>query len=397
MTTLRTLRRLFAAHAGGSPRIGVATSGSSLGYLEDPLLMSSIDQGDQYKESYLFRPDAVAARDQLRQVARVDLDRGWIYPDWPEGQEYTNSPWDGSAGEVYELLSPWFHPTQEVHSFLNEALKFCQVPGELWVPLFTSAPRQDLATYYPWLTDLSQVFQVGYLAQGESRSLVDPYGGWRGTWGPRRLYGRLESDQDGAHIWIRGWSGSATPTRVTTVSTVSHIDDLFGLISLVASINLPTTYPYHILIDAELFTVTGLASGSPPAPGEINLVTTRGDLNTTIVTHDPSTPVYLSPASLYLRGLFPAYGLCRPAGGSFGDQSGLTLDTDETIPDAQWVVAGALKEAWTSAPHIMEQIAESHRVSNLQQATLAFQRWQEQTFRRANLRHTFRDLEVAYF
>jgi hypothetical protein len=131
MPSLRVYRRLLAAHAGGSPYIGTATSGSTKGYVEDTLLMSSIDQGDQWREHYLFRPDAVNARDKVRQVARADLDNGWVYPDWPEGQQYTASPHNGSAGEVFELLNPWFHPTQHLHSFINEALKFCRVPSEL--------------------------------------------------------------------------------------------------------------------------------------------------------------------------------------------------------------------------------------------------------------------------
>lgn len=391
-STLRTLRRLFAAHAGGSPRTGVATSGSTKGYLEDTLLMSSIDQGDQWKESYLFRPDAVAVRDRVRQVARVDLDRGWIYPDWPEGQEYTASPWNGSAGEVYELLSPWFHPTQEIHGFLNEALRFCRVPGEVSMPIIPGAGRQNLTLFHTWLTDPSGIAQVGYLNGGENRDLLDPYG--RGaqltTGGGTTLWGNLDAIGSEVYFVPRIAQPSGGTLVATTVGSAGTGD--ISEVNLSVTSNWPTTYPFYITIGSELILITAKNYADPP--GVYVYAATRGVGSSTPAAPAAATPVYL-PATLYLRGMFPAYYLCRPSGGAFGDQSGLTLDTDEAIPDPQWVVAGALKEAWMSAPHIMEQVAETHRVANLQQATMAFGRWQEQTDRRANLRRTFRSLEVA--
>lgn len=50
--------------------------------------------------------------------------------------------------------------------------------------------------------------------------------------------------------------------------------------------------------------------------------------------------------TLYIKCLKPAYYACRPTGGTFGEQSGLVLDTDECPVDTAWLAAAAAVEYW---------------------------------------------------
>jgi hypothetical protein len=375
--TLRDYRRLFSAHAGGGLFTGTATSGSSRVFLEDTLLKSSINQGDQWNEWYLFRPDAVNAQDRVRQIDQVDLVNGYLYPDWPEGSQYAAAPF-GSVGEVYELHSPWFHPTQQIHRFINEALKLCLIPGEIGVPVLSTVGRHAVTTYQSWLTDAGQLFQVGFLYAGEARNLVNPY---QAT---RLLTGRIESDLDAIYLRV---DRQLFGTLATTTLAVD-LNTGFNTMEVVSVSSLPTSYPYTVAIGQELITVTESLGGP-------QLLVERGALGTAEGFHASGASVQVAPV-IYLRGLFPAYYFCRN-GIAEGTprQYGLSNDADTAIPAEQWVIAGALKEAWTSAPQVMEQLAEQHRILNLQQATLAFQRWQEQSIRRARLQRTFREIAVA--
>lgn len=59
-------------------------------------------------------------------------------------------------------------------------------------------------------------------------------------------------------------------------------------------------------------------------------------------------------STIYAKVLAPAYALCKPSGGSYGAQQGLSLDTDEAIPQTDWVAWGAVVEGWLRFGHVLE-------------------------------------------
>src|SRR5215831_9068062 len=66
------------------------------------------------------------------------------------------------------------------------------------------------------------------------------------------------------------------------------------------------------------------------------------------------TTTFVNGDMLYLRCLKRAYDHCRAAGGVFGDQSGLALETDESPVDRAWLASAALVIAWRRFAHLLE-------------------------------------------
>jgi hypothetical protein len=66
------------------------------------------------------------------------------------------------------------------------------------------------------------------------------------------------------------------------------------------------------------------------------------------------TTTFLDDEVLWLRVLKRAYDHCRPSGGTYGQQSGLTLETDEAPCERDWVASSALVIAWRRFAHILE-------------------------------------------
>lgn len=68
--------------------------------------------------------------------------------------------------------------------------------------------------------------------------------------------------------------------------------------------------------------------------------------------HKEGGTVYLEGFSVstadtvYVLALKPAYSHCKASGGTFGDQSGLSAETDEAVPETEWVVAAARAKVW---------------------------------------------------
>jgi hypothetical protein len=65
---------------------------------------------------------------------------------------------------------------------------------------------------------------------------------------------------------------------------------------------------------------------------------------------------------LYFRCYKRAYDHCRPAGGVFGDQQGLTLETDEAPIERDWLASSALTVGWRRFAHILEPVANQRLV-----------------------------------
>lgn len=54
---------------------------------------------------------------------------------------------------------------------------------------------------------------------------------------------------------------------------------------------------------------------------------------------------FASNETIYVKCIKPAYYHCKASAGAFGDQSGLSLETDEAVPSVEWVAAAALMQA----------------------------------------------------
>src|SRR5499427_527319 len=66
------------------------------------------------------------------------------------------------------------------------------------------------------------------------------------------------------------------------------------------------------------------------------------------------TTTFVDGDILWLRVLKRAYDHCRASGGSFGEQSGLSLETDEAPVDRVWLTSAALAIAWRRFAHLLE-------------------------------------------
>ena len=65
---------------------------------------------------------------------------------------------------------------------------------------------------------------------------------------------------------------------------------------------------------------------------------------------------------LYIRCLKRAYDHCRASGGVFGEQSGLSLETDEAPCERDWVASAALVIAWRRFAHLLEPQANQRLI-----------------------------------
>jgi hypothetical protein len=61
--------------------------------------------------------------------------------------------------------------------------------------------------------------------------------------------------------------------------------------------------------------------------------------------------------TLYVEAVKEHYHHCRPAAGVYGDQSGLSLETDETEADEAWVASAALRAAWNRYKTVLDPAA----------------------------------------
>ncbi len=88
------------------------------------------------------------------------------------------------------------------------------------------------------------------------------------------------------------------------------------------------------------------------------------------LTTDPQT--FNAGDLIYLRCLKRAYDHCRAAGGVFGDQQGLVLETDEAPVARGWAAAAALVAAWRQFAHLLEPAANQRLIRDQAQAVAAF-------------------------
>lgn len=65
---------------------------------------------------------------------------------------------------------------------------------------------------------------------------------------------------------------------------------------------------------------------------------------------------------IWLRCYKRAFDHCRVAGGTYGDQSGLFLETDEAPIERDWLVSAALTVGWRRFGHILEPMANQRLI-----------------------------------
>jgi len=81
------------------------------------------------------------------------------------------------------------------------------------------------------------------------------------------------------------------------------------------------------------------------------------------------TTTYNDNSLLVLRCLKRAYDHCRPSGGFYGQQAGLSLETDEAPVELDWLVSSSLVIAWRRFAHILDPEANQRIIRD--QATAA--------------------------
>lgn len=90
-----------------------------------------------------------------------------------------------------------------------------------------------------------------------------------------------------------------------------------------------------------------------PIYGEI-----EQDGGTLYLLHDPLT--FASNQTIYLRGAKRAYDHCKPTAGAYGDQSGLSLETDEAPVPLEVICWGACVEAARNLRNELTDAAKDH-------------------------------------
>ena len=76
--------------------------------------------------------------------------------------------------------------------------------------------------------------------------------------------------------------------------------------------------------------------------------------------------------TIYLRCYKRAFDHCRAAGGAYGDQSGLALETDEAPIERDWLVSAALTVGWRRFGHLLEPLANQRLVRDAAMAAAWF-------------------------
>lgn len=93
---------------------------------------------------------------------------------------------------------------------------------------------------------------------------------------------------------------------------------------------------------------------------------------------------------LYLRCYKRAYDHCRAAGGVYGEQVGLELDTDEAPIERDWLASSALTVGWRRFGHLLEPVANQRLVRDQVAAATWFADRSRQHFTAVAPRLTFR-------
>lgn len=178
------------------------------------------------------------------------------------------------------------------------------------------------------------------------------------------------TDQDERYVTTVSSSGVVTVDRGLSATAVwnSKTIEFHGVVKLLAEWDrlltdtlkrIGTTVEFTVtpVTDAQRHSLTSAASwltqpqwvrevgflGTGEVRAEVNPYggrTLRGEterLTDTVYLTHPGQTFTSTDTTLYVKAWRPYYTLCKPSAGAYGDQSGLSADTDEAIPPVEWV------------------------------------------------------------
>src|SRR5215471_19603516 len=297
MPTLGQYRSTFSVEAGeyiGPDSYVVrATGGSTTNQLVCDVypIQSGISQMDKYVDRPIYRPYATQSTDQNRVVMTYDPPTGTLTPDLP----WSISPTSLASNRTYQSLETLPYVDFEAYTYecLDGTGVSCPNGGEIGEHFEILGPF-DVPTTHRLINDGLKncwlVVEVACL--------------------PTTLKSR--HDLSVACPWLQD------PNDVLQVGVIKDYQDR------------DLTDPFENVIKGMVERDGGTFY-----------------LNT-------GTTTFVDGDVLWLRVLKRAYDHCRAAGGTFGDQSGLYLEDDESPCERNWVASSALLIAWRRFAHLLE-------------------------------------------
>ncbi|HYW86616.1 MAG TPA: hypothetical protein VFB50_02520 [Chloroflexota bacterium] len=312
MPSLTEYRHSLALESG--PYVGPeqytirATAGSTVAKLVCDVypIQSGIAQNDLLTERPLYRPYAGQASDRHRVVQTYDPPTGTITPDLP----WTVSPLSPPGSTTYAALEA--HPYRDLETFTYECLDGTGVdcPGGGGIgELFEILGPWDVPTMHRIINDaLKQCWLV----------------------------------VDVVCTAIPGVSRHDLRTVCPWLQDPNHVRQA-GVLS--AGIDPWVQDPFAAIV-----------YGQVERDGGTMLFNTNGR-------------TFADGDQIWLRCYKRAYDHCRVAGGTYGEQSGLALETDEAPVNREWLTSAALIIGWRRFGHVLEPAANQRLIRD--QATAA--------------------------
>jgi hypothetical protein len=308
MPNLAQYRAAVAIESG--PYIGPgsyvvrATSGSDTTKLvcSQYPIRSGIPQNDLLTERPLFRPNATRPEDRYRYVMTYDPSTGTLTPDLP----WTLPPLAAAGGSTYETL--------EAYTYGGA------VPSTLGgLEMFLYEELEDVGA-----TGIGERFEVlGPFDVPTLHQLIND--------GLKQCWMVVEV----ACAPTPGASRHSLEMVTPWLQDVNHIRQAGAL-------------------------ATG-EDRNQSDPFE-SLVYGRVELDGGYFYFNTGSRTFNSGDVIYLRCYKRAYDHCRPSGGTFGDQSGLAIETDEAPIERDWLAASALTIGWRRFGHLLEPQANARLI-----------------------------------
>src|SRR5262245_25747800 len=312
MPSLAEYRRNLAVESG--PYVGPesynvrATGGTDVNKLVCDVypIQSGIAQNDLLLDRPIYRPYAVQPTDRHRVVMTYDPPTGTITPDLP----WTVSPLSPPGSTPYESLEA--HPYRELEDYTYECLEGTGVdcPGGPGIgETFEILGPWDVPTMHKLIND---ALKQCWLVVDVVCTAVE---------GVTRHDLRLVCPwlQDPNHVRQAG---------VLPAGTDPWVQDPFA----------------------------SIVYGTVERDGAQFIFNTGGR-------------TFAAGDQIWLRCYKRAFDHCRQAGGTYGDQFGLFLETDEAPVERDWLTSSALVIGWRRFGHILEPMANQRLVRDQAAAT----------------------------
>lgn len=168
MPTLTTYRRDVSRLAGTYEQ-GVSTSAGEVSRMictNHPFITTVTDDAS-WVDKWLYRPSSSSSSDRQRLIASMSTSSGYFVPDKAWGQEAGNA-------ETFEVSGAPLSPL-DIIQCVNEGLERCWVVVEFTFTVASNLTRMHSLAATTWLTEPRNVFQVGVLPTGQTRTEYDPF------------------------------------------------------------------------------------------------------------------------------------------------------------------------------------------------------------------------------